>query len=183
MAVISENHDDVPVAAFNAISELFYRQHALPFPHIIGNSIKVILKQPQLQTSNELYQDKLTELLRLFIAQQWSKWIDDETIFPEIVSALYIYTFKSYGALAFTEKLTIWHPIITGLSQNGFGRYTQTMHLLVSGILHKMQFRLDPELKILDNETLDDDVSSVFMFKFILTKCFIIIVSSISDDD
>lgn len=69
-----------------------------------------------------------------------------------------IVDFLDYGALAFTEKLSIWHPIISGLASTGFGRYTQTMHLLVSGILRKIQFRFDPELKILDNESLDDDV-------------------------
>lgn len=117
--------------------------------------------QPRLITTNELYQDKLTELLRLFIAQQWSRWIDDETIFPEFINSLYAFTFESYAPLPFTEKLTIWHPIITGLASRGFGRYTQTMHLLVAGILKKIQFRFNDleEMKALDNESLDDDVS------------------------
>lgn len=154
-----ENGSDTSVAAINTITELFYRQRALPFPHVIGNGIKNILKQSNLDTADEQYQDKLTELLRLFVAQEWSKWIDDELIFPEIISALYSYTFASYGALAFTERLSIWHPIISGMHANGFGRYASTMHLLVACILHKIQFRMDPELKILDNESLDDDVS------------------------
>lgn len=49
--------------------------------------------------------------------------------------------------------------MIKGLASTGFGRYTQTMHLLVAGILQKIQFRLDSDLSILDNESLDDDVS------------------------
>lgn len=154
-------HDsDVSVAALGAITELFYRQQTLPFPHFIANGIKNILKQPRLIMTNEIYQDKLTELLRVFIAQQWPRWIDDETLFPELIEALYAFTFECYAPLPFTEKLTIWHPIITGLAARGFGRYTQTMHLLVAGILRKMQFRNDlDELKTLDNESLDDDVS------------------------
>lgn len=83
------------MASLTTITELFYRQQALPFPNVIGNGIKNILTQPRLDAANEMYQDKLTELLRLFIAQQWNKWIDDEVIFPEIVSALYSYTFAS----------------------------------------------------------------------------------------
>lgn len=110
--------------------------------------------------TNEMYQDKLTELLRLFIAQQWSRWIDDDAVFPDFIEALYVFTFESYAPLPFTEKLTIWHPIISGLATRGFGRYTQYMHLLVAGILQKIQFRVDlEELKTLDNESLDDDVS------------------------
>lgn len=61
-----------------------------------------------------------------------------------------------YGALAFTEKLKIWHPIIKGLQTNNLNRYST---YLVSGILRKIQFRYDPDLKELDNETVDDDVS------------------------
>lgn len=150
------------MSAVGAITELFYKQQTLPFPHLIANGIKNILKQPGLIMTNELYQDKLTELLRLFIAQQWSRWINDEVVFSELITALYTFTFESYAPLPFTEKLTIWHPIINGLKSRGFGRYTQTMHLLVAGILQKMQFRLDQnhELKTLDNECLDDDVSS-----------------------
>lgn len=144
-----------------AITELFYRQQSLPFPHLIANGIKNILKQPRLINTNEMYQDKLTELVRLFIAQQWSRWIDDEVFFPEFITALYAFTFESYAPLQFTERLTIWHPIINRLATRGLGRYTQTMHLLVAGILQKIQFRLDErkELIELDNESLDDDVS------------------------
>lgn len=107
-----------------------------------------------------MYQDKLTELLRLFIAQQWSRWIHDQVFFPEFVTALYAFTFESYAPLLLTEKLCIWHPIITGLGPRGFERYTQTMHLLVADILQKIQFRVNPQLKTLDNDNFDDDVSS-----------------------
>lgn len=61
-----------------------------------------------------------------------------------------------YGALAFTEKLKIWHPIIKGLQTNNLNRYST---YLVTGVLRKIQFRYDPDLKELDNETVDDDVS------------------------
>ncbi|XP_031625440.1 exportin-6-A [Contarinia nasturtii] len=165
-----EHDSDVSVAALGAITELFYRQQTLPLPHVIANGIKNILKQPRLIVTNEMYQDKLTELLRLFIAQQWSRWIDDEIVFPEFITALYSFTFESYAPLPFTEKLTIWHPIITGLASSGFGRYTQTMHLLVAGILQKIQFRVDlEELKTLDNENLDDDMLTDW--QHYLTQC------------
>lgn len=150
------------MAALGAIAELFYRQQTLPFPHLIANGIISILKQPRLITNNEMYEDKLTELLRLFIAQQWSRWIDDEVVFPELIAALYTFTFECYAPLQFPEKLAIWHPLISGLAQRGFGRYTQTMHLLVAGILQKIQIRNEDdvnELRTLDNESLDDDVS------------------------
>lgn len=66
-----------------------------------------------------------------------------------------------YGALAFTERLAIWCPMIQGLSARGCERYIEIVQLLVSGILRKMQFRFDQdsELDVLDNDSLDDDVS------------------------
>lgn len=106
------------------------------------------------------YQDKLSELLRLFATQHWREWTQDDDL-PNILSALYEFTFSGYGALAFTERLAIWCPMVRGLSSSGCERYIEIVQLLVSGILRKMQFRFDQEseLDILDNDRLDDDVS------------------------
>lgn len=150
---------DVPVAALTAITEIFYRQQMLPFPHIVLNGIQNLIKQQQLTSTDDVYQDKLTELVRLFTAQQWSKLVDDEIGFTEFIATISNFTFEGYSHFAFSEKLSIWHPIIKGLGPRGFGQYAQTMHLLVSGILRKIQTRHDPELNDIDNETLDDDVS------------------------
>lgn len=122
----------------------------------------------------------MTELLKLFATQHWNEWAIDEDL-PSIVTALYHFTFSGiylphaltfeyfslnwlnlgYGALAFTERLAIWCPMIQGLSATGCERYIEIVQLLVSGILRKMQFRFDQdsELDILDNDSLDDDVS------------------------
>lgn len=72
--------------------------------------------------------------------------------------------FLGYGALAFTERLAIWCPMIQGLSARGCDRYIEIVQLLVSGILRKMQFRFDQdsELDVLDNDSLDDDVRVAF---------------------
>lgn len=114
------------------------------------------------------YQDKLAELLRLFATQHWREWTQDDDL-PNILSALYEFTFSGYGALTFTERLAIWCPMVSGLSTSGGVRYIEIVQLLVSGILRKMQFRFDQEseLDILDNERLDDDVSERFFFKLL----------------
>lgn len=90
-----QGNSDTSVAALTTISELFYRQTALPYPVAIGGGMKNILKQSQLEHANEMYQDKLTELLRLFMCQECSKWVEDEIMFPEIIATLYQYTFRS----------------------------------------------------------------------------------------
>lgn len=154
-----QHNGDISVAALGAITELFYRQQTLPIPHLVATGIRNIIKQPRLSTTDEIYQEKLTDLLRLFVAQQWSRWIDDEVIFPDIAAALCSFTFDCYAPLSFIEKLSIWHPLINGLGSRGCGQHLQMMHLLVADILKKIQFRHHfDELIDLNNETLDDDM-------------------------
>lgn len=63
--------------------------------------------------------------------------------------------------MSFPDKLSIWHPLITALSPSGFGRYSQAMQSLVAGILQKIQIRVDAEIKTLDNDRTDDEVSVI----------------------
>lgn len=111
------------------------------------------------------YQDKLTELLRLFTTQQWTKLLKDPK-FPAMDFLTYLnqFTFSCYGALTFTERLAIWLPIIKSFSSSGFGRFTEKIIGLVSCTLRKMQFQYDQDmqLEVLDNEDLDDDVGFLF---------------------
>lgn len=106
MVTIYLQHDsEISIGGLSAIAELFYRQSTLPFPHIIANGIVNILKQPQLNVSNELYQDKLTELMQLFIQKELPRWIDDDVVFPQILNQLYTFTFESEFNL---ENWYIW---------------------------------------------------------------------------
>lgn len=78
-----------------AIAEIFYRQQMLPFPHIILSGIQSVMRQPQLLTIEDNYQDKLTELVRLFVSQQWSKLIDDDRIFTDLITTISTFTLTS----------------------------------------------------------------------------------------
>lgn len=159
----NEAFNDVSISALTTISELFYRQKPLPLPTVIATGVIDLLQQSTLKLSNELYQDKLTELLRLFTAQQWSKWSKDPH-FPAMsyLNSLFQYTFFGYGALAFTERLTIWTPIVQSFAstENGaVGKHSDKLLALASGIVKRMlfQYDFDQQLEMLDNEELDDD--------------------------
>ncbi|KAG4078102.1 hypothetical protein HA402_002153 [Bradysia odoriphaga] len=177
LATYREDCCEISAAALITISELFYRQISLPCAAIIAKGIKNLLEYPDLRKTNELYQDKLTELLKLFTTQHWNQWMSNHDDLHEIITALYHYTFTGYGALAFTERLSIWCPIIRGLATSGFGRYVDIVQLLVLGILRKMQFRFDQdaELDVLDNESLDDDMETEW--QHYLRQCIDTIVS------
>lgn len=84
----------MPTTALTAITEILYRQQMLPFPHIFLNGIQNILKQPQLSSSDDVYQDKLTELVRLFTAQQWSRLVTDERVFTDFIGTISSFTFE-----------------------------------------------------------------------------------------
>ncbi|XP_053698424.1 exportin-6-A [Sabethes cyaneus] len=160
----NDSYSDVSVSALTTISELFYRQKALPLPTVIATGIIDLLQQSALKLSNELYQDKLTELLRLFTAQQWAKWSKDPH-FPAMnyLNWLFQYTFFGYGALAFTERLTIWNPIIrssTYSESNGTAcKHVDKLFALAAGTVKRMLFQhdIDQQLEMLDSEELDDE--------------------------
>ncbi|XP_021696427.1 exportin-6-A isoform X2 [Aedes aegypti] len=160
----NEAFNDVSISALTTISELFYRQKPLPLPTVIATGVIDLLQQPTLKLSNELYQDKLTELLRLFTSQQWSKWSKDPH-FPAMsyLNSLFQYTFFGYGALAFTERLTIWTPIVqsfAAMAENGaVSKHSDKLISLASGTMKRMlfQYDFDQQLEMLDNEELDDD--------------------------
>ncbi|XP_055624317.1 exportin-6 isoform X2 [Toxorhynchites rutilus septentrionalis] len=160
----NESYNDVSISALTTISELFYRQKPLPLPTVIATGVIDLLQQPTLKLSNELYQDKLTELLRLFTVQQWHKWSKDPH-FPAIsyLNSLFQYTFFGYGALAFTERLTIWTPIIRSFGATGNNgvteKHTEKLLALSAGTVKRMlfQYDFDQQLDMLDSEELDDD--------------------------
>lgn len=176
---------DVAVGALTALSELFYRQVAIPHPHLVAQGVmqllQVVEEEAVLKSAPELYQDKLTELLRLFTTQHAARWINDDS-FLRLLWPLYRFTFASYSALAFTERLHVWVPIIRSLLANsssnggggsggGFGQYSELMTALLHGILGKMQLQHDQSasLELLDNSQLDDDLETEW--QHYLTQC------------
>ena len=171
---------EVATGAITALSELFYRQTAIPHPHLIANGIMQVLQEEEgaaaTKSAPEMYQDKLTELLRLFTTQHSSRWIEDDT-FPNLLWHLFRFTFNSYGALAFTERLQIWVPIIKSLlaTGGGFKHYTDLLMALLKGILEKMQFQHDHSecLEALDTSQLDDDMETEW--QHFLTQCIEVI--------
>ncbi|XP_055383125.1 exportin-6-A [Condylostylus longicornis] len=157
-----QQSEKISRSAISVINELFYLQRAIPSPQVIMMGIKDLLDNSNLYKSSEVYQDRFTELLRLYTDKCCVTLVADEQTFPSLLLSLYNYTFVGNGALAFTERLEIWSPIIRALIPTSFGRYSEIMHLLVGGILKKMQFRFDQEqeLDTLDNETLDEDMET-----------------------
>lgn len=92
-----------------------------------------------------------------------------------------------HGALDFTEKLDIWTPIIKVIAQQP-GRMTayhgEIMMKLVDEIMRRTQFEINkPELELLDNELMEDDVRiqiPEFQLAFILNYLvFIVVLTSI----
>lgn len=170
---------DVCSAALTTITELFYRQVAVPQMGLItGNLHRLLVRQQQqLRSAHEFYQDKLTELLCQFSLQHWSEWTtkaearrnsgkfsttagteaaaggDDDSEVTAVLNALYEFTFAAYGPLAFTERLAIWCPLVRGLSASG-EQAAEIVQLLVSGILRRFQFRFDQDAEL---DTLDND--------------------------
>jgi hypothetical protein len=96
---------NIHIVALMTICELFYLQKPLPQPAIMSNGITELIQQ-NLSQSLEEYQDKLTELLKLFLTQQWTRCVNSKD-FPskEFLLYLFNFTFQSgISALTFTER-------------------------------------------------------------------------------
>lgn len=159
----NEKFVSIHIAALMTISELFYLQKPLPQPQIQANGITELLSQSHLSHTSEEYQDKLTELLKLFLTQQWARFVNSKD-FPSKEFLLYLFNFTFSGgisALTFTERLSVWKPIIQSFNEKSAGRYTETIVQLISNVFKKMQFQCDPELlEELDCEEFDENMQT-----------------------
>ena len=171
----SEKYVNIHIAALMTISELFYLQKPLPQPQIQANGITELIQQNNLTHSLEEYQDKLTELLKLFLTQQWTRCVNSKD-FPSKDFLLYLFNFTFSGgisALTFTERLSAWKPIIQSFNEKAAGRYTETIVQLISNVYKKMQFQYDAELDLLDTEELDENMQTEL--QHFLNQCIEII--------
>lgn len=158
----SEKFIGIHIAALMTISELYYLQRPLPQPQIQANGITELIQQKNLVQSVDEYQDKLTELLKLFLSQQWNRCVNSKD-FPSKEFLLYLFNFTFSGgisALTFTERLSAWKPIIQSFNEKAAGRYTETIVQLISNVFKKMQFQYDAELDLLDTEDLDENMQT-----------------------
>lgn len=156
----SEKFINIHIAALMTISELFYLQKPLPQPQIQANGITELIQQSTLINSLEEYQDKLTELLKLFLTQQWTRCVHSKD-FPTKEFLLYLFNFTFIGgisALTFTERLSVWKPIIQSFNDKAAGRHTETIVQLILNVFKRMQFQHDNELDLLDTEELDENM-------------------------
>lgn len=171
----SEKFVNIHISALMTISELFYLQKPLPLPHIQANGITELIQQNNLAHAWDEYQDKLTELLKLFLTQQWTRCVNSKD-FPSKEFLLYLFNFTFAGgisALTFTERLSVWKPIIQSFNEKAAGRYTETIVQLISNVFKKMQFECDADLDLLDTVELDENMQTEL--QHFLNQCIEII--------
>lgn len=118
-----------------------------------------------LASLDENYIEKFTDFLRLFVNGHLPRF-ENNTQFPilEFLELLFHYTFHQPTQHGFYSCLEIWGTFLDYLTSqskhrvNVADRYHQALHLLVTEILTKMQFKFNQtSLEELDDESLDDD--------------------------
>ncbi len=159
----SEKYTNIHLSALSTICELFYLQRQLPQIHVQANGISELIQQKNLMASPEEYTDKLTELLKLFIQQQWARFLNQpEFSSKEFILHLFSFTFtESASALTFADRLSLWIPIIRSFDDKSGPRYTETVIQLISNVIVKMQFERNFELlDLLDTEEFDENMET-----------------------
>ncbi|XP_035777216.1 exportin-6-like [Anopheles albimanus] len=182
-----ETYPDIAIAALSTLTELLYSHKVFPQRASMVGAIMPLLAQPNVCQVDELYQDKLTDLVRLLVERDWCQRFNDKE-FPaaELLQHLHTFTFGAYGALAFADRLSCWRPIVRsgpeedGLDltrprdvwQHGTGRLLVNKELLRtignaiqvvgSYTLSRMLFHHDSKqlLESLDNEELDENMET-----------------------
>ncbi|XP_050099656.1 exportin-6 [Anopheles aquasalis] len=184
LAQCVEAYLDIAIAALSTLAELLYSHKVFPQRAAMVGAILPLLAQPNVWQADEMYQDKLTDIVRLLVERDWCQRFNDKE-FPaaELLQHLHTFTFSAYGALAFADRLSCWRPIVRsgpeedGLDitrprdvwQHGTGRELVNKELLRtigsaiqvvgSYTLSRMLFHHDSKqlLESLDNEELDDN--------------------------
>lgn len=182
-----QNNEPISLAALSVLNELLYLQKVLPFAGTLMNGVSGLLEQHnRSKQQSEMYSDKFRELLRLYTTKYAAKLFQEPEVLEPFLNQLYrcttkcmcakqlaiplnvysyilIYLFCAvHGALDFTEKLDIWTPIIKVIAEQPTQMtpfHGDMMMKLVDEIMRRTQFEINkPELELLDNELMEDDV-------------------------
>lgn len=178
--------EPISLAALSVLNELLYLQKPLPYAGTLMNGVSGLLEQHNsTKQQSEMYSDKFRELLRLYSTKYAGKLLHEPELLESFLDQLYRCTIKCksmcqcagslyclyiipifllavHGALDFTEKLEIWTPIIKVIAQQPVrmtAYHGEVMMKLVDEIMRRTQFEVNkPELELLDNELMEDDV-------------------------
>ncbi|XP_053678171.1 exportin-6-B [Anopheles nili] len=164
------NHD-MAISAIAALCELQYRNQKL-LPETNKQmliAIYELLRQPRLTCADELYQDKVTEVLRLFIDRSWPYQNPSNDVPVDgILRHMLEFTVSSYGPNALAERLAIWsnifraHYDLVDGGEHSHWKHTVIKYAyeLVAITMNKMMFRSNPDLASLDNEEVDENAET-----------------------
>ncbi|KAI8501262.1 Exportin-6 [Branchiostoma belcheri] len=119
---------------------------------------------------DEMYIDKFTEFLRLFVSVHLRRF-ESNSQFPvvDFLALLFKYTFKQPQQEGYYACLDVWmvfldflHNLTKGRNADGnntVAKYKDALTTLMCEIVRKLQFRYNQaQLEELDDESLDDDV-------------------------
>jgi hypothetical protein len=158
----SEKFNNIHISAVLTISELFYLQKAVPQISCQANGITELINQKYWQQSSEEYQDRLTELFKLFIQQHWVRFVNQPE-FPAKDFLLHLFNFtftENASALTFAERLSMFIPIIKSFDEKMAPRYTETIIQVISNVIIKIQFQYNNDLETLDTDELDENMET-----------------------
>ncbi|XP_033237733.1 exportin-6-A isoform X1 [Drosophila pseudoobscura] len=155
-------NEPISLAALSVLNELLYLQKPLPYAGTLMGGVSSLLEQHNVnKQQSEMYSDKFRELLRLYTTKYAGKLMQEPEVLETFLNQLYGCTTELHGALDFTEKLDIWSPIIKAIAQQPakITRFNHVFTQLVDEIMRRTQFEANkPELEVLDNELMEDDV-------------------------
>lgn len=153
---------EMAVQALTTINELLYRPLCLPdaadtlLLEIFQNSIGLFQLIERLDSIEESYMEKMTELLQLFVTNHLKR-MESSSKFPvnTLLEVLCHHTFQQASTInSYLRCLDVW----TILLESTQSRYSAIALALAERILQKMSFKFNARvLRDLDTESLDEN--------------------------
>uniref|UniRef100_A0A182SQ27 Importin N-terminal domain-containing protein n=1 Tax=Anopheles maculatus TaxID=74869 RepID=A0A182SQ27_9DIPT len=154
---------DGAIGAVGALTELLYRNRSLPYDagRQFAIGVNHIIGQETLKQSDELYQDKVCELIRQYIKRSCPYDYDNK---EHLLNQLLEFTFFAKTPHALMDRINIW----TYVCGSRYAEYTGSClagerivplfaHKLMGYLKQTLFFRTYPDLEVLDDEELDEN--------------------------
>lgn len=162
---------DGAISAIGALTELLYRNESLPQEagHQLAVGVFHIIAQETLKLSDDLYQDKVCDLIRQYIKRGWPYQHESKS---QMLHQLLEFTFCAKTPHTLMDRINVWTYVCGSRYAEdadqeqclvGTELVPDFAHKLIGCLKTTLFFRTYPELELLDDEELDENSETELM--------------------
>ncbi|XP_019758568.2 exportin-6 [Dendroctonus ponderosae] len=166
----SQDDDDLCLSAISTVNELFYRKSCPHGAEPLFKAIYILAVELlrnmttsvtyRTENTDELFVDKISELLVLLIEQHFCRFEADPTFTAlEFLSLFFQYTMSLTNSVHFLRCLSVWSTFFKRVKPYASVKYHQVCVGLGSALINKIQFSSN-HAQLVDLLTINIDVNN-----------------------